>query len=57
MKIYLLQLKAEAERGDPVAKRIYDKLDARVKDKYMNAVKQRKFNTSFKKILDDSIME
>lgn len=49
MKIYLLQLKADADRGDMVAKRILNQMDIRVKNKYLsndNSNKQRKLNGS-----------
>ncbi len=46
MQLYILQLKAEVDRGDRVAKRIFDKVDHRIKKRYIKLGYQRRLNIS-----------
>ncbi len=52
MKIYILELKEQAEKGDIIAKRIYEKIDPRIKKKYLPYGERRlNMSLSLKKLV------
>lgn len=55
MKIYMLQLQADAERNDPIAKRILKKVDPRIKKIYLNLKSKDTKQININSMLPDKI--